>query len=212
MKTVIVLGGELPPKAFLCETLQEADYSIAADRGMEAFAASGRLPDLWVGDMDSIDPSVLNAFAGSVQMHRLSCIKDDTDGVDALDVAIQKGATEIVLLGALGGRLDHALANLMLLVRAHRKNVWAEIQAPGVSICRVNGRCMLENAQGDTVSLLPLGTAEGVTVKGCFYPLSEGVLRSDHPLGISNVVTEPHAEVRVTTGDLILFHYQRNKH
>ncbi len=92
--------------------MQESDLTIAADSGLSAFDALGLMPDLLVGDMDSVDPAVLARYEGRLPEHRLNCIKDDTDGVDALDLAIARGAKEITLLGALGGRLDHTLANI----------------------------------------------------------------------------------------------------
>lgn len=207
MRALIVLGGDAPGAALLESCMRDADLVIAADSGLAAFDAAGLEPDLLVGDMDSVPPDVLKKYEGRLPQHRLNCIKDDTDGVDALDMAIEKGAEMITLLGALGGRLDHALANVMLLVRAHRKGVKAEILSETVRISRVDGYASLCGAKGDTVSLLPLGSAEGVTIKGFFYPLDGQMLESDYPLGVSNVVTEDEAEVETRSGDLILFHY-----
>ena len=208
MRALIVLGGERPGGALLARCAQESDLVIAADSGLEGFDAAGLVPDLLVGDMDSVEPGVLARYEGRLPQRRLSSIKDDTDGVDALDLAIARGAEEITLLGALGGRLDHALANLMLLVRAHRHGVQARILAENVEIARVDGEMTLSGAKGDTVSLLPLGQAKGVTLEGFFYPLEEKTLASDYPLGVSNVVTQDRAVVRVREGDLILFHYR----
>ncbi len=207
MRAVIVLGGDAPGRALLESCMREADMTVAADSGLAAFDGTGLMPDLLVGDMDSVAPDVLARFEGRLAEHRLNPIKDDTDGVDALDMAIGKGATQITLLGALGGRLDHALANLMLLVRASRKGVKTEILDEKVRITRVDGEARISGAKGDTVSLLPLGAASGVTIEGFFYPLTNGTLASDYPLGISNVVTADEASVRVETGDLILFHH-----
>lgn len=207
MRALIVLGGDAPGAALLESCMRDADLVIAADSGLAAFDATGLEPDLLIGDMDSVPPQVLAKYEGRLPERRLNCIKDDTDGVDALDIAIEKGAEMITLLGALGGRLDHALANVMLLVRAHRKGAKAEILSESVRISRVDGYAALSGAKGDTVSLLPLGRAEGVTLRGFFYPLEGKTLESDHPLGISNVVTDDQAEVEAESGDLILFHY-----
>ena len=207
MQALIVLGGDAPGRALLESCMRDADMVIAADSGLAAFDAAELEPDLLVGDMDSVPADVLEKYAGRIPEHRLNCIKDDTDGVDALDMAIARGAEKITLLGALGGRLDHALANVMLLVRAHRKGAKAEILSESVRISRVDGYASLSGAKGDTVSLLPLGRAEGVTLKGFFYPLDQAALESDYPLGISNVVTDDQAEIKADSGDLILFHY-----
>ncbi|MBR4040643.1 MAG: thiamine diphosphokinase [Clostridia bacterium] len=207
MHVLIVLGGDAPGKALLESCMRCADLSIAADRGLEAFAAAGLKPDILLGDMDSVREDVLLGMQADTQVDRLPCIKDDTDGVHALDVAVKRGAKHITLLGALGGRMDHALANLMLLVRAGRKGVRTQILSETVSIERVDGSMRLRGAKGDTVSLLPLGEAKGVTLKGFFYPLERRDLDSAYPLGISNVVTQDEACVEVLGGDLLLFHY-----
>lgn len=207
MRAVIVLGGDAPGCALLARCVRDAELTIAADRGLAAFDAASLTPDLLVGDMDSIAPDVLKRYESRVAQRRLSPIKDDTDGVDALDMAMARGATQITLLGALGGRLDHALANLMLLVRASRRGVRAEILDERVRIARVDGEARLHGAKGDTVSLLPLGIARGVTIEGFFYPLQKGELTSEYPLGISNVVTQDEARVTVEEGDLLLFHH-----
>lgn len=205
MRALIVLGGEAPGRGLLAACARQADLTIAADSGLAAFDAAGLMPDLLIGDMDSIDPALLARCEG-VPQERLRCVKDDTDGVHALDSAIARGADRITLLGALGGRMDHALANLMLLVRAHRAGAFAEILTDRVRIIRVPGEAVLRGAKGDTVSFLPLGDARGVTLTGFFYPLSGHDLHSDYPLGVSNVVTQDEARVSVKSGDLLMFH------
>lgn len=207
MKALIVLGGDAPGAALLARCARECDFSIAADRGLEAFDAAGIEPDFLLGDMDSVCPEVLQRYENRLPYKRLNCQKDDTDGEAALDCAIERGAKEIVFLGALGGRLDHALANLMLLVRAHKKGAFARILDEKVQIERVDCRSVLCGAKGHTVSLLPLGSAQGVSLSGFFYPLERGMLSNDHTLGVSNVVTDDHAVITVEGGDLLLFHY-----
>jgi len=211
MKALIVLGGDAPGRELLERCAREADLTIAADRGLEAFAAAGIVPNLLLGDMDSVSETVLSCMEKRTEIDRLPCIKDDTDGVHALDVAVERGAKEITLLGALGGRMDHALANLMLLVRAHRKGVKAQILSERERIWRAEGREVLRGAKGDTVSLLPLGEAKGVSLTGFFYPLCDQNLQSDYPLGISNIVTQDEAVICVREGDLLVFQNDTKK-
>ena len=197
MKALIVLGGDAPGVGLLKACAAEADFSIAADRGLEAFDAAGVEPDMLIGDMDSVSPKVLARYESRLSADRLNCI----------NLALEKGATEITLLGALGGRLDHALANLMMVVRAARHGAWAEIRAEGVRIVRVNGSYTLAGARGSTISLLPLGTARGVSIRGCYYLIDDYTLESDSSRGMSNVVTADEAVITVREGDLLLFHY-----
>lgn len=207
MRALIVLGGDMPTAALLERCMKDADLVIAADRGLAAFDAAGLEPDMAIGDMDSVPADVLARYGSRLPQQRLSCIKDDTDGEAALNLAIERGAKEVIILGALGGRLDHALANLMLLVRAHNLGAFAQIADERVRIFRVDGRAEITGAKGDTVSLLPLGQAKGVTISGFFYPLENYTLRNDQTLGMSNVVSAETASVTVASGDLLLFHY-----
>ena len=80
------------------------------------------------------------------------------------------------------------------------------LRAAGVRVIRVPGEAELHGAKGDTVSFLPLGDAQGGTLAGFFYPLTEHGLHSDYPLGVSNVVTQDEARVSVKSGDLLMFH------
>ena len=207
MRALIVLGGDAPENMLLISCAGYADLKIAVDKGYEAFDRAGIMPNLLVGDMDSVSSEALERAQKSTQIERLPCQKDDTDGVHAVDVAIARGAKQITILGALGGRMDHALANLMLLVRAHEKGAYAEILDEHMRIVRVDGEIEITGAKGDTFSLLPLGKAEGVVIEGCAYhPEEELSLDSGYPMGVSNVITEDEAKVTVKEGDLLLFH------
>ena len=208
MRALIVLGGDLPSPQLLRRCADEAELTIAADRGLEAFEAAGMLPDLLLGDMDSVSAAALARGEGSTEMERLPCEKDDTDGGHAMEVALSRGATEITILGALGGRMDHALANLMLLMRAHEGGAFAQILDERVRIVRIDGEITLRGAKGDTISLIPIGTARGVTLSGCYYHAQEALTFDFvHPLGVSNVVTKDEASITVREGDLLLFHH-----
>ena len=207
MRALIVLGGDAPDKLLLLSCAGYADLKIAVDKGLEAFEGTGVTPNLLVGDMDSVSPEALARVTQTTQVERLPAQKDDTDGVYALDTAIARGADRITILGALGGRMDHALANLMLLARAHEKGAYAEILDAQMRIVRIDGEIELTGAKGDTFSLLPLGTATGVTISGCQYHAEEPLtLTGSYPLGVSNVVSEDEAKVAVESGDLLLFH------
>ena len=89
MHALIVLGGDRPAKALLAAMAAQADLTIAADRGLEAFDEAGIVPDLLVGDMDSVAAQVLSCYEGRVDQRRLSCIKDDTDRLLVKDEEIK---------------------------------------------------------------------------------------------------------------------------
>lgn len=205
MNALIVLGGEAPSCALLVRCAQAADFVIAADRGLAAFEAAGLVPDLIVGDMDSVPEGILQRYAHRADVRRLCPEKDDTDGGIALGEALARGAKHVVILGALGGRMDHALGNLMMLVRAHREGAFAEIRTERERIVRIDGSITLRGAKGRTVSLIPIGEAHGVTLSGMYYHSQEELsFDFTQAMGVSNVVTADTATITVRSGDLLL--------
>lgn len=200
MNVLIVLGGSAALADLLVHEAELADIIITADSGAAHLAAAGLLPHVLVGDMDSIDASLLRQLESSgVDIVKAIAEKDETDGWLAMDEAISRGATEIVMLGALGGRVDHLLGNLMLLVRAEKRDVRAVIKDEGCEITTVSGAAEIKGRAGDTVSLLPIG--EGVSVSyldGLQYGTQEPLpLPIDAPVGVSNVLTADVAHVVV---------------
>jgi len=211
MHTLIVLGGKLPAATLLSQLSAGADLRIAADRGLEAFHAAGIVPDLLLGDMDSVQPEILRAFEKMVPERRLPCMKDDTDGQDALKTAIGRGTTDVLILGAMGGRLDHALGNISLLLYAAHRGVRARIADEGVTVEAVRNLLRIEGEKGDTVSLIPMGDISGVSLEGFLYPLQEAELKAENTQGISNVLTAKTGEIRVRSGDAVVFHYHAGR-
>ncbi len=200
MKALLLLGGSGAPETLLLRELASSDLVICADGGVAHLHALGRLPDVLVGDMDSIAPALLAAMERSgVELVRVLAAKDETDGWLAVDQAIARGATEIVLLGAMGGRADHLLGNLMLLVRAARRGVRTIIRDGECEIMAATGPVEIIGKAGQTLSILPIG--EGVSVRyldGLQYGTKEPLpLPIDAPNGVSNVMTADVAHVAV---------------
>ncbi|MBR1707909.1 MAG: thiamine diphosphokinase [Clostridia bacterium] len=207
MRALLVLGGDLPTEDLLKENAGHSDLVIAADRGMEAFLGVGITPDIWVGDMDSVNPAVLAMVEDKLNVLRLPCRKDDTDGEIAVKTAIERGCDDICILGACGGRLDHALGNLALLRYAQLHGAHAEILDERVRIEAVQEELTICGESGDTVSLIPMSTAEGVTLTGFSYPLCDETLYPFETRGISNVLISDTATVQVRQGVVFAFHY-----
>ncbi len=134
--------------------------------------------------------------------------KNETDTELAVQAAIEQGATNITLLGALGGeRFDHTMANILLL--ADIETVPAKI-VDGPSTCwlvRGPASSVIDGRKGDLLSLLPLTSeATGVRTKGLYYPLYGETLRFGKPRGVSNLLTQEHAEVSLVGGMLLVVH------
>ena len=201
----LVFAGGDPPEKGLASQLAAGALVIAADSGVEHAQALGRHIDVAVGDFDSVAPEALaQAEAQGARLLRHPAEKDATDLELALDVAAARGATHVTIVGGYGGRIDHTLANLLLLgadrFAAFELDAW--FGTGHVTVIRHVAR--LEGAPGAYVSLLAVdGPARGVSTSGLRYPLHDAVLLPGSTLGVSNELVAPVAEVSVGTGAVV---------
>ncbi|MDD3409876.1 MAG: thiamine diphosphokinase [Eubacteriales bacterium] len=178
------------------------DCVLAADGGYTRLRALGIAPDLLVGDMDSLERA-----PEGIALLRFPREKDDTDMGLALREGWARGYRRFRLYGALGGRLDHTLGNLQLLARYARQGADAAmIGADCDAYALVDGTLTLpEQPEGALVSVLCHGErAEGVTLRGLKYPLTDALLTCDFPIGVSNERLRGPASVTVARGTLIV--------
>lgn len=205
MLTVVVAGGEFEPSARALAAAAAADLVIAADSGARHLAALGRGADVLLGDFDSFRPA---AAVAAATVLTFPTAKDQTDTHLAVRVARARGATRVVLLGALRGpRLDHGAANTLLLAADEFRGL--DLRAiDGLDELRaVRNEALIEGNAADLVTLLALTrTAGGVTTAGLIYPLTDAVLRRGDSRGVSNELAGERAEVRVRRGVLLLAH------
>ncbi|MBN1287755.1 MAG: thiamine diphosphokinase [Anaerolineae bacterium] len=179
-------------------------WVIAADGGSRHADALGLPIDALVGDLDS----VARAPHG-VEVHRASPDKDETDLELALLLAVERGAAQIRIIGATGGRLDQTLGNVMLLAlpALRERGIDARLVSGDQTAWLVEGHAVIEGAAGDTLSLLPLGgDAGGVRTGGLKYPLRGETLYFGPARGMSNVLLGARAEVWVERGRLLAVH------
>jgi thiamine pyrophosphokinase len=206
MKAVIVASGELD--AADAAWLADADLVVAADGGATSLDALGRRPDLLVGDMDSTASSLVERLASTgTRVVRHPADKDASDTALAVDEALSAGASELVILGAVRGeRLDHALANLLLLAGPQMAGCTVRaVHGPmRVRALRAGERLALEGAIGDLVTLLPIGDATGVTTTDLRWPLDAATLPMGSTRGLSNLIDGPSASVRIDGGTLLV--------
>jgi len=204
---VVAHGDVLPSDRAVIDA---EDYVVAADGGAFALERWKILPHLVVGDMDSLGEAGVERMARKgIPVAKFSAAKDESDLELAVAQAIEVGATEIVLLGALGGdRLDHETANLLLLADPGYDSVRLEARRGALRIRPVRGAGSLSLAGpvGALVTLLPVnGNADGVTTQGLRFPLRDETLRFGRARGLSNEVASLPATVTVRNGSLLVF-------
>ena len=207
MRIVVVASGALAPgdEAWL----DGADAVIAADGGAVALERLGRRPDRLVGDLDSAAPALVERLKeAGTRVDRHPIDKDASDTELALRAAIDAGADLVDLLGATGGdRLDHELANLLLLADPGFADVELRAIAGPTVVRAVRGgtRLSLRGEVGDLVTLLPIGgDAKGVTAVGLRWSLDAAKLPMGPSRGLSNVIAGPDASVSLTDGLLLV--------
>lgn len=188
--------------------LASADLIIAADSGADTALHNGHVPAIVVGDFDSLRIPVTELEAMGSTLIRASVEKNETDTELAISVALERGATAITLLGAIGGaRFDHTMANLLLLADIDTVPVRVVDGPMTCWLLRGPGSTTIRGQKGDLLSLLPFtGEATGVRTRDLYYPLHGETLRFGRPRGVSNVLNGEHAEV-VLEGGMLLVMY-----
>jgi thiamine pyrophosphokinase len=211
MFTLIFANGVLNHSSELVALEQQADLLLAVDGGANHCLRFGFTPDILLGDLDSIGPDILATYQKkNIAIYRHPTRKDATDLELALDLAREKGATTIWLVGALGGRWDMSLANIMLA--AGEKYQDLEIFLLGedcsMKILHPGKVHNISGESGQKISFLPLrGDVYGVTLVGFEYPLINHTIPFGASLGVSNILIANLATVEHSGGILLCVHF-----
>jgi thiamine pyrophosphokinase len=204
-RAVVFVNGEYEDDGFYRRLFAGADLTIAADGGARFLLRAGLLPDVLVGDFDSLDePQVETLAAAGVRVVRHAVRKDFTDTEAALVEAAAWGAGEVVLAGALGGGLDHLLGNVAALRGAARRGCAARIAAPHLTldVLTAPASMALTAPVGARFSVIALSDEAVVSLAGGDYPLERGVVSAAGCLGIGNVVARRPASVELHAGEI----------
>ncbi len=200
MRALIFSGGEFTglPDDF---NLQAYDLIIAADKGYLYAKEQGITPHIFVGDRDSLPQEIIISAEETIL---LPTVKDMTDTQEAIDIAVSHGANHITVIAALGGRIDHALANLHLLKYGLSKGVKTELADSGSFVTLIEKPESFSKKTGYCLSLIPLTPCRHVSVSGVYYPLSDADMDLGNPYGVSNEFTEDTAHIDPGTGSLFV--------
>jgi len=183
------------------------DYLICADGGYTHAFQAGLKPDLVIGDFDSSSFDV----ASGIEVLKLPVEKDDTDTLYCIKYAIENGANEIYVIGGLGGRADHSMANLESIKYANRKGVSCtlidqhnRIFMESANDCKLTS-VEIPKREGWHLSIFPFcGVCKGVSLKGTKYPLKNYDLEDTFPIGVSNEIEEDTAVISFKKGDMLI--------
>ena len=205
-RTVIVAGGETGPLAFYERLALGDSYLVAVDHGLDLVLRLGLVPDLFVGDGDSVAEGALDRLEPArTRVVHLPRRKDVSDLEAALVLLVKMGRSgDVTLLAALGGRVDHMLFNICLAARHVADFASIAMMDDHTLVRPIAGACSLELAPGTVVSFLPVAGEVRLTLRGFAYPLEGARIRRGSTLTLSNVVSDVVQHVDAENGTVVM--------
>ena len=202
MRAFIYTGGTVRTEA-ITEHPKPDDLSIAADSGYHTAVALGERIDLLLGDFDSIGDVPRDS---GIEIQQVPAEKDYTDTQLAVEIAIDRGATDIIIIGGLTGRLDHTLSTLAILEELHARKVYGTV-TDGQSRARYmkSSSTLIARSPYKYLSIIAADeVVKGVDIEGCKYPLKKATLRRCHQFAVSNEITGNVAFIAVKKGGVFI--------
>jgi thiamine pyrophosphokinase len=208
---IIVSNGSFGNPVFFQKKIaaMENCLIICCDGGARHLQELGIKPDIIIGDMDSIGSVQLEDYKNQgVKVIQYLADKDFTDTELALDQAMGLKPMAVYIWGALGGRLDHTLANVFLLRKGKDASVKTYLIDEYCEAFVIDQEAAFSGAEGQTVSIIALTEkVEGITLKGFLYTIKDAALTMGESLGISNIINEACATIRIRSGILLVIRY-----
>ena len=208
MRAVVFANGVIREIRLAKNLLTEKDFIVSADGGLRYIRSLNLIPQLVVGDLDSIsrdDIQFLND--NNIEILNFPTDKDQTDLEIVLRELVKRDYKDILVIGALGGRIDQTMANFGLISTISNDDVRIEFDDGQEHIMLIRNSQLFSGKKGDTVSLIPLcSPAKGITTKGLRYSLNGESLFPGQTRGISNVMMGEIAEINITSGTVLCIH------
>ena len=208
MKILIITGGKIN-KNFAKKYLKSNKYDIiiAVDKGLETIDYLKLQPQYVLGDFDSVNTKILEKYKKqNIKIIKLNPEKDLTDTHSAIDLALKLKSTEITILGAIGTRLDHTIANIHILKQALDKNIKAKIVNEKNERELIDKEIIIKKDDNyKYVSIIPLTTqVTGITIEGMKYIINDYTLSIGDSLGVSNEQIDKDAKISIKIGILVV--------
>lgn len=205
MKAFIYVGGNIFPEN-ITEKPDKDDICIAADSGYKNARLLGADVQTIVGDFDSISQEDKDNISDGTRVVTVPAEKDFTDTQLAVKTALEMGATNIVIIGGLSGRLDHTLSNLAILENLYENNIRATITDGANRIRYIkNSSDLIARSKFKYLSVIARDEkVKGVCVEGCKYPLKNATLSNKFQYAISNEILKNCAFISVKKGGIYI--------
>ncbi len=219
-RAVIFVNGNLSDLSRAKNIITKEDCLIATDGGVKYILKLGLIPQIIIGDFDSTPLSIQKKLKKMCKglinqtptLIKYPTKKDKTDFELAIDYCLEKKFKEIIILGILGDRIDHFIANIFLLakIQTENKSIKIKIIEGKKEIYILDKKIVINGQIGDEVSIIPLNDKlEGVTTEGLYYRLIDHTLFFGSTKGISNVLTKNSAKIKVKNGVALVVHLRK---
>lgn len=207
-RAIIFANGRMEPLPWFTKDIDPSDLIIAADGGSHHCKSLGIIPDVIIGDLDSLDNDAVYSYRQtSVEIIEHPTHKDQTDLELALLLAITRGITQVFILGALGNRWDMTISNVLLAAKSDFTHLSIRFLdgSQELFILRGESQIDIDGRLESIISLIPIeGDSHGITTHGLEYPLDNETLYFGTSRGVSNVISKNQAQIYIKEGMLLI--------
>lgn len=204
---VLVAGGELSNNKIFKKYISKSDFSVAVDSGGDIFYKNNILPNLLVGDLDSIDKKSLTYFKDNkIKIEKYPCEKDLTDLEIGLNSLINNGCDKIYALGTIGSRIDHSLANIMILKKMYDLNYKCYMINDKNRVQYIESKKeIIINKEYENISIVPLSeNGINVSLEGFYYKITDYEMELGSTTGISNYLLNNEGSIKLNRGRALI--------
>lgn len=206
MRAIIVSGGNPPSKELLLSHIKKDDFIIGVDKGCNCLAEYNIMPNLILGDFDSAKKEIIDSFINKgVKSERFRPDKDYTDTDLGYEKAKENGATDILLFGATGTRLDHMLGNIGIMLKSLKENIKLNIIDDNNEITLIDKPTTFQGTYGDLLSFHAISdVVKNVNITGAKYTLENYDMTLFEPRAICNEFIDKDITISFTEGKVLV--------
>ncbi len=206
MKALIIASGKIKDYNLLKSLVQKSDFILCADGGINHLMKLGVIPNLVLGDLDSISESGMHYIRyNNIKVEKHPVMKDETDTHLAVNYAISKGYRELTIIGGIGSRIDHSLANIYLLRTINKNGIKGRIINENNIIHLVDKKIILSKKENYFTSIIPISLSGiHISISGFLYPLNDQYIEFASTRGVSNQVTEDYGIIKIHDGEALV--------
>ena len=206
MKGLIISSGEIKDYKLLEQAVKENDYIVCADGGVNHLLKIGKLPNIVLGDLDSVGDKELEILKKeNIEIKKFPVMKDETDTELCVEYLIKNNIKDITLIGVTGTRMDHTIANIYLLKKIALSGAKGSIININNTIYYTDDEILLKKRDDYYLSVIPLSESGAtVSLNGFLYPLNKKNIQFSSTLGISNKITDDYGRIKIHKGDVLI--------